>query len=149
MAITQNTYPSKAQKGLPGMKANMEEWNAITRVQEDAVAIGFGQPVARSATAKDDACRIFAAGRSFLGLTIKDTTRPATVGDAYERYSNVGILTQGVMWVTAGGACTAGNPVYWDPATLKFVDDNTKVAIPGAVFDSSGVLNDVVKVAIR
>jgi hypothetical protein len=145
--VTQTTYPTTMPKGQAGMKANAEDWNAITRTCETVAGIAFGVPVSRGAA--DFGCIIAAAATKILGISIKDITRPAADGDKYARYSNVGILTMGVIWVVAGGACTAGNPAYWDPATGKWVNDNTKLAVPGAVFDSTGVLNDLVLVAIR
>lgn len=43
MAFVQTAYADGIRAGLPGMKANSEDWNAITRTA--SASIGFGLPV--------------------------------------------------------------------------------------------------------
>lgn len=85
---------------------------------------------------------------SFLGLSVRDTTLGAET-DAYVEGDTVAVMTEGVMWVTAGAAVTPDDPVYWNPATGRYTKTTTHFAIPGAVYDSSGGNGDLVKVALR
>jgi len=93
----------------------------------------------------------YTANTSFIGLTVLNPAVPAVSAnpDFYPQYFTGSFMTMGVMWVTAGGTVTPGQLVYWDPATLKYVFDATKIRIPNTVFDTGAVNNGLVKVATR
>jgi hypothetical protein len=121
MAVVQNTYTETLPVGFPGMIANGETSNRISRTQEDATAIGFGKAVFRGS---GDHGVTATPSASLIGITIADMAVPATAAgayaDSYPWYSTVGILTKGVIWVTAGSAVTDGAQVYvgdGDPLT--------------------------------
>jgi len=48
MAVVQSTYAEAMRAGLPGMVANAETQNVLTRTNAGATAIAFGMPVMRS-----------------------------------------------------------------------------------------------------
>lgn len=84
----------------------------------------------------------YTANIAFLGLAILDHTVPATGtaanADEYPQYANANIMTQGSMVVTAGATVAAGDPVYWNPAALRYTNTATHIRIPNAVFDRAG-----------
>lgn len=147
MAIV--AYTGSDTRGLVGGHVNSEEWNAITRLADNVASatIGPGQPVIRLA-GNDVVARGGWASGAILGLTRNaidlDTTTGAVEGQ------HLAIMTMGVMYVAAGGACTAGNQAGYDPATDRYGDvDLTYIAVPGAEFDSAGVSGGLVKIRIN
>jgi hypothetical protein len=110
MAEVQTTYTETIAKGTPGMIANGETSNRITRTCEDAAGIGFGVPVYRGTG--DHGC-VAAVGTlaTFLGWTINHLALGLLSGqdaDEYAQYDEVPILTQGAMYITVTGAVTDG-----------------------------------------
>lgn len=95
----------------------------------------------------------YTADAKFLGLTIlNDAVITAAAGgtaDAYPQYSTAALMTQGGMWVVAGGNVVQGGLVYWDPATLRYSSDATKVRIPNARFDAAASNGGIVPVLMR
>jgi hypothetical protein len=89
-------------------------------------------------------------GNDFLGITIATSAIALTAGataDKYPQYESVPIMTQGVIWVTAGSAVTDGAPVFVD-ASGDFVA-SSGVPLVGWVFDTSGADDALVKIAKR
>lgn len=126
MATAQSTYTDTLTNGFAGMVANGETSNRISRTQEDATAIGFGKPVFRGT---GDHGVTATASANLMGITIANYAAPAVAAtgvqaDSYPQYSTVGILTQGVIWVTAGEDVTDGAQAY--------------VTAGGAIVDTAG-----------
>lgn len=97
-----------------------------------------------------DSFAITVAGNAFLGITIADETNPLIAGqtaDTYARYSNVPILPQGMIWVTAGGSVTDGAPVFVD-SNGDFVA-TSGVPLSGWVFDTTGADDALVRIVRR
>lgn len=115
MAITiQSTYATDYAKGYPGLVANGETSNRISRTVEDAAGIAFGVPVYRAAG--DHGCTATVGTlASFYGWSIADLgIVPATVGgdvDEYPQYSTAGILTGGAIYIAVKGAVNDGDPI--------------------------------------
>lgn len=137
MAIVPFTDPEL--KGVVGGHVNSEEWNAVTRIAT-AAGIGKGQPVSR-----DGDFGIAAFDGELLGVTRHHIAVDDEEG--FPATSSVPVMTMGVMWVAAGGDCTAGAPAFYDAATDRWSDD-TGVAVPGVEFDSSGGDGSLVKIRI-
>lgn len=83
MGAVQTSYATGMRAGVPGMKANSEDWNAITRTA--AADIGFGQPVMR------------VAGHKCI-LASQETFEAASAAVA----GNTGNGTMGTVTVSAG-----------------------------------------------
>jgi hypothetical protein len=147
MATYQTSYGINKARGLPGQVSTLEESNRITRTVETAAGIAFGQPVQRGTA--DRGAAILSTG-DFLGLAIlhvavaPDAANP----DAYPQYSELGIMTEGTMYVTAGGTVAPGDLVYWDAATGKYSNLNTDVEVPGATFEETAGDGDIVEIAL-
>jgi hypothetical protein len=148
MAELQTTYSETIAAGYPGMVANGETSNRITRTCEDAGGIPFGVPVYRGTG--DHGCTRTPGGE-LLGISIATSALALTAGadaDVYPQYENVAILTQGVIWVTAGEAVTDGGAAY--DSDTEIVDTSTdNTAMTGWVFDTTGADGALVKLAKR
>lgn len=149
MATYQTTYTEAPAKGLPGLVANEEKCNKVSREVETAAGIKFGQPVQRGTN--DHGVAILSNGE-FLGLAVLNPAVPPSSSnpDAYPQYFTGAFMTMGTMYVTAGGDVSAGDDVYWDDADGRFVSESTAgTAIPDCVFDTSGGDGDLVIVALK
>lgn len=141
-------YAGTDTRGLVGMHANAEEWNAITRLADNVVSapIGVGQPVARYA-GNDKVCRAWTSGPVF-GITRWKIDADTTTG--FKEGDHVSIMTMGVMWVAAGGTCTAGDQAGYDPATDRWSDvSGDFVAVTGAEFDTNAANGQLVALRIN
>ncbi len=120
MATYQTTYTNAPPKGLHGQIASEEKCNKINRTVENAGGVRFGQPVQRGAA--DHGVGPLAAGGEFLGISVLNPAVPADVlvPDSYPRHFTGAFMTMGAMYVTAGGAVSDGDEVYYN--TLEWVD---------------------------
>jgi hypothetical protein len=148
MAELQTSYSETIPAGYPGMVANGETSNRITRTCEDAGGIAFGVPVYRGAG--DHGCTRTPGGQ-LLGISIATSALALTAGqdaDEYQQYDNVAIMTEGVIWVTAGEAVTDGAQAY-DTGT-SIVDTSTDNDIMDRwFFDATAANAALVKLAKR
>lgn len=145
MAMLQTEWASQPQPGAVGRRANMEEWNTITRIAEEG-GIGFAHPVQRGSG--DDHAAPFTDG-NFLGIVEADQSAvDGPVGSPleYAEGANIPVCEVGVLWARADGDCTAGGLVYW---TGDGYADAGDTLIPGAEFDSTATDGSLVKVRLR
>lgn len=134
------TYSETLTKYAVGRRANMEEWNTITRTNSSATLLGFGVPVMPGTTAHS--CIVLDAtnGRNILGITEASQVLPHT-GDTYAQYDNVPICESGVIGVLLGANVTLGAQARWNTANGTWTgaaQSATVVTIPGAQFDEAG-----------
>ena len=112
MSITiQTNYAEDYAKGYPGLVANGETSNRISRTVESAAGAAFGAPLYRGSN--DHGCTVTVGTlASFYGWAIADRgIVPTTVSgavDTYPQYSTAGILTLGAIYVPVKGAVTDG-----------------------------------------
>lgn len=112
MAITiQDTYATGYAKGYPGMIANGEEGNNISRTIESSGGAPFGAPLYRGTD--DHGCTTTVGTlATFLGWAIADRgVVPAVITgavDTYPQNSTAGIRTSGPIYVAVKGAVTDG-----------------------------------------
>jgi hypothetical protein len=149
MAEVQTTYSEDIPVGFPGMVANGETSNRISRTCEDAGGIPFGVPVYRGSG--DHGCTMTPGGQ-FLGISIAHSALPLTAGqtaDEYAQYESVAIMTQGVIWVEAAEAVTDGAQAYGTAAGA--IDDTSTddTILTGWFFDTTGAADGLVKLAKR
>lgn len=111
MPVLQSTYTETVAKGYPGMVANGETSNRITRTCEDAAGIAFGKPVYRG-TGDHGCTGTVGTLATFLGWAIATSAlAPSTDEDEYQQHDNVAIMTQGAIYVAVTGAVTDGAPL--------------------------------------
>lgn len=150
MAELQTTYAENQAVAFPGMPANGETDNRITRTCEDAGGIPFGVPVYRGSG--DHGCTMTPAAGAFLGISIAHSALGLVAGqtvDEYAQYESVAIMTSGVIWVTAAEAVTDGAQAYGTSAGA--IDDTSTddTILTGWFFDTTGSAADLVKLAKR
>lgn len=110
MAELQTTYTDTVAKGYPGMVANGETSNRITRTCETAAGVAFGQPVYRG-TGDHGCTATIGTLATFLGWTIASAGQALIAGqdaDEYQQYDNVPIMTLGAIYVNVKGAVADG-----------------------------------------
>lgn len=150
MAEVQTVYTDSIAVGSPGMVANGETSNRITRTCEDAGGIPFGVPVYRGAG--DHGCTATPGVGTFLGISMAHAALGLLAGqtaDEYAQYDEVAIMTQGVIWVTAAEAVTDGAQAYGTAAGA--IDDTSTddTILTGWFFDTTGGAAGLVKLAKR
>lgn len=129
--------------GVVGGHENMENWNSATKTVSVA-GIAPGQPVQRvagddfSIEAWDGTSPIFGIAR--LGVD-------ADVVNGFPIGKSISLMTMGIMWVAAGGDCTAGAQAGYDAATDRWSDAADAVA--GVEFDTNGADGQLVKIRIN
>lgn len=128
----QTTYSMNQPAGYPGMSANMEEWNGLTKTATATIA--FGAPVQRSG---DKGCSPLTSGE-FIGLAIAHHVITSTNADSYGQYDNVPVADEGVWFGVAGAAIVAGAALNWDSANGKW----TTAAVAGAIYAVPGAEAD-------
>lgn len=154
---TNNVQPGYATQyavGYPGMIANGETSNRISRNIEDAAGIPFGRAAFRGAADRGVTAAPSAAG--FLGVTIADPSVQPLAGvvaggaaaDIYPQHATAGLLNEGMIWVRVGEAVNDGDPAYVTPAGafVKATAGNT--AIP-AVFDDTAASGGMSRLRVR
>lgn len=119
MPVVQSTFADDFAVGYPGMVANGETSNRLTRTIEDAGGIAFGRAAFRGAA--DHGCTATPAAGTFLGIAIADKGVPmfeaGQAADTFPQYHNVPLFQRGTIWVTNGPDAVAdGDPVYVTPA---------------------------------
>lgn len=154
MATAQTNYGTAPAIGLPGAIANEELANIISRTVETSGGLNFGQPGARSATAaNENSCRLMASGAAFLGIAVLNRAVAADDDDPdnYPQYGQAALMTQGTIYVTAGGTVAPGDDVTWNTSTGRYsttAADGTNLAIPEARFETNGGNGDIVIVSL-
>lgn len=151
MAIVQDTFSSAPAKGYPGMVANGETSNRISRTCEDAAGIAFGKAVFRGSG--DHGCTGTPAAGAGLGFAIADHGIPVVPGgpaaDIYPQYANVGIMNAGAIYVTAGEDVTDGAAVYVTGAGAIVDTVGANIAMDGWVFDETVASGGIVRIVRR
>lgn len=152
MPVVQSTYATSYANGYPGMVANGETSNRISRTVEDATAIPFGKAVWRGAG--DHGCTLTPTANTLLGITIANYAAPpvqatGAEADSYPQYSTAAILTQGEIWVTAGADTTDGAQVYATSAGVLTPTSTSNTAVTGWFFDDTVTGGSLVRIAKR
>ncbi len=155
MATVQEIYNTAPGKGFPGMAANMEPGNRVSRTVEDAAGLAFGAAAFRGAA--DRGVTGTAVAGKGLGFVIADHGQPLLPGgtaDTIPRYDSAAIAVGGAVLVTVGDDVTAGDDVTVGTGAgagdgiSAAAADATHIAMDGWVFDqtvTSGGLAVVVR----
>lgn len=125
MAVLQSTFSEDIPGGFPGMEADGEGSNIITRTLEGSTDCEFGRPVYRGTA--DKGCDLTVGANELYGFAIAAKGLPVTAdraADVYAPGDSIAIKERGKIWVTCSTACADGAQVY--------------VTSAGAVSNSSG-----------
>ena len=150
MAIYQDTYLDTLAVGYPGMVANGETSNRITRTIKDAGGIAFGKPVYEGTD--EHSCSATGNAAAFLGISIAHEALGLLAGgtaDVFPQYASVPVMTLGVIWVLAGAAVTKRDPAYVTSAGAFTNVSSGNIALAGWVFDTTAASGALVKLAKR
>lgn len=137
MAIIQDTYLSAPANGYPGMVANGETSNRLSRTIEDAAGIAFGKAAFRGSA--DMGVTATPAAGTFMGITIADhglSILPGGTADVFPQGRTVALINEGEIWVLAGSNTTDGAAVYVTAGGAFTTSNSGTTAIP-AVFDDT------------
>lgn len=149
MAVVQNTFVEDIPVGYPGMEADGETSNIITRSLESA-SVGFGKAVYRGVA--DRGASVTPAAGTLYGFTIANRSLPVTVDRAADTYitkDNLRIKNRGKIWVTSSVAVADGDPVYVTPAGLITNVSTSNVAATGWEFDDTIAAAGLVRIVRR
>ncbi len=151
MAVVQDTFASAPAKGYPGMVANGETSNRISRTVEDAAGIAFGKAAFRGTG--DHGVTATPTAGGFMGVVIADhgvVPLPGGVAaDIFPRYESAPLLVLGAIYVTAGEDVTDGAQVYVTAGGL-FVDTvGANIILPGFFFDETVLSGGIVRIVRR
>lgn len=120
MAVVQDQYKTAPDIGYPGMVANGETSNRISRDVEDVAGIAFGKAVFAGASDRGCTATVKTAD-DFLGFVIADHGQPVLPGgvaaDIVPRYQSAGIMVLGPIYVVAQDAIADRAPIFIDAAT--------------------------------
>lgn len=138
----QPTYGLAYPVGYPGMVANGETYNRISRTIEDSAGIGFGKAAFRGAG--DHGVTGTPATGTFMGVTIADLALQPLAGviaggavaDTFPQYASVGLMNEGEIWVLTGEAVNDGDPAYVTSANVWMKTATSNTATPCS-FDTS------------
>lgn len=139
MPAVQTIYPAAQTPGFPGLVAN-GEWvtNIVSRIVDpaSAVAVNFGDAVLQGAS---EQLVVSAAGATgaVRGIAVRTATLPPANNDQYLPTNSIGVLTKGVIWVTAGVAVTPGQPAYVTGAGVLTNVATANTALPNAIWESA------------
>ena len=149
MAITvQSTYLSEPVRGFPGMVANGESSNRISRTVEDSAGIAFGKAAFRGAG--DHGITATPAAGTFMGIVIADQGQAPLTNSAIDimpQYSTAGLLNEGEIFVTPGVNVADGEPVYVTSAGVFTNVSSGNTLIP-AKFDETVSSGGIVRLRV-
>ena len=151
----QTTYQRYYGDAFEGMKADMEAYNTVSKLNKGTTVIPFGRAVF---TDGDDGMVLPATGATaneFIGITMRELTRAYTTAQATPAIGAVPdydstVFTMGVIWVRPAVAVAKDDPVYVVLAdgTLSNVAGTTNVQIPNAKFVSTAAAGSLAKVSL-
>jgi hypothetical protein len=117
--VVQSSYSENIRTALPGMIANTNEASVDSRSVENSNGIPFGRACGRG-TADNGVVLGSTASTDFLGISVRDATLVASSTDyvdVYETNAMAGIMYEGDIWVTTGGAVNDGDNVTYNSTT--------------------------------
>lgn len=140
----QSSYTQFQGVAQVGMPASTRSWDADTRIAEDPAGdgIGFGLAVCKGTVAELAATLGALSGGAFLGITMADNTLAnlsTATTDKYTDGENMGILTDGDIWVAPQTNVSVGGAVYFNSSTGQLGASGiaNAVLIEGASWQSS------------
>lgn len=151
----QTNYQKYMDSALDGMKADMEAYNTVSKLNKGAAIIPFGRAVF---TDGDDGMKLPVAGSTaaqFIGITMRELTRAYTDAQIASGYGAVPkydstVMTSGVIWVSPAVAVAKDDPVYVMKADgrLTNVAGTDNILISNAKFVSTAASGARAKVSL-
>lgn len=154
MAV-QTVYSRYMGEALDGMKADMEAYNTVSKLNKSDAVIPFGVAVF---TDGDDGMAVAGANSTaaeFIGITMRELTRAYTdaqiaggIGALPARDNAV--MTMGVIWVSPAVAVAKDDPVYVVKESGLFTNvvGTDNILISNAKFVSTAVAGARAKISL-
>lgn len=152
MAINQDAYLDSLAYAYPGMVANGETSNRPSRTIEDAAGIAFGKAAFRGVGDHGITGTPAAGVGAFMGITIAHEAIGFLAGqtaDVFPQYANVALMTEGVIWITAGAAVADGDQVYVASAGAFTNVSTSNTILTGWFFDDTVASGSLARIARR
>ncbi|MDB5177495.1 MAG: hypothetical protein JWN75_1163 [Candidatus Saccharibacteria bacterium] len=135
--------------GLPGQIADMNGYDADTRIVESAGGIPFGVVCGQGAADKGAVI----GGANPVGISIRDITLIHDTAnlDRFVQKENVALLKRGTIWVIVGGTVTPTSVVSYNLATgivSAAADDGSNDLLPGAKFLTSATVGQIAQLRV-
>ena len=149
MAVLQSTFVEDIPGGFPGMEADGELSNIITRTLESA-SCAFGKAVYRGSN--DRGAVTTPAAGTLLGFTIANKGLPVTADRAADTFiakDNLRIKNRGKIWVLAGANVADGDAVYVTSGGVITNVSTSNVAATGWEFDDTATSGSPVRIVRR
>lgn len=151
MAEVQTNWASAPATGFPGMVANGETSNRISRIVEDAAGLAFGKFAWRGTG--DRGCILVPTAGTLLGVCMADHGMAVVPGgvaaDIVPQGRTAALMTKGAIYVTAGEAVTDGAQVYVTSAGAIVDTSTDNVIAPGWFFDDTAANGAIVRIVNR
>ena len=149
MPVTQSTFSEDIVGGFPGMEADGELSNIVSRTLEGDTACAFGRPVYKGAD--DRGCDLtvdanligFAIARKGLAVT---TNRAA---DTFAPGDTIPVKERGKIWVTSTTAAAKDAQVYVTAAGAITNSSGGNTAATGWEFDDTISAPGIVRIVRR
>jgi hypothetical protein len=149
MAVVQNTFSEDIAFGYPGMEADGELSNIITRTLEGNTACAFGRPLFQGT---NDRGADLTVDATLLGFAIARKGLPVTsvrAADTYAPGDNVPIKNRGKIWVTSGTVATKNQQVYITSGGAISNSSGGNTAATGWFFDDTIAAPGIVRIVRR
>lgn len=148
MAVLQSSFGEDIQVGYPGMEADGELSNIITRTLESGT-VGFGKAVYQGT---NDRGAVTTPSANLLGFTIANPSLPVTAArpaDTYAAKDSLRVKNRGKIWVTAGAAVTPRQPVFVTAVGAITNVSTGNTAATGWEFDDTAASGALVRIVRR
>ena len=149
MAVTQSTFSEDIAYGFPGMDADGELSNKISRHLEGSTACAFGRPVYQGTADRGVTLVVSAALKGFAsaikGLPVTSTR----AADTYAPGDTIPVKERGKLWVTSTTAADNGDQVYVTAAGAITNSSGGNTAATGWFFDDTIAAAGIVRIARR
>lgn len=148
MAVIQNTFGEDIATGYPGMEADGELSNILSRTLESA-SVGFGKAV--YVGTNDRGCTTTPSAE-LLGFTIAHkglVVTAARAADTYIQGDTLPVKNRGKIWVLAGAAVADRDPVYVTSAGAITNVSTSNTAASGWIFDDTVASGAPVRIVRR
>ena len=154
MAV-QTSYTKYMASALVGMKADMQAYNTVSKLNKSDAVIPFGVAVF---TDGDDGMAVAgtdSTAAQFIGITMRELTRAYTdaqitagIGAIPARDNTV--MTAGVIWVAPAVAVAKDDLVYVVKASGLFtnVAGTDNILVPNAKFVSTAAAGALAKISL-
>lgn len=147
--VTQSTFSEDIALGFPGMEADGELSNIISRNLEGDTACAFGRPVYQGAADRGVDLTVDA---NLIGFAIARKGLPVTADRAADTYApgdTIPVKERGKIWVTCTTAAAKNAQVYVTSAGAITNSSSGNTAAPGWKFDDTITGAGVVRIVRR